>query len=93
VALVETEPAPEPIYLSFANYFERTTYAKQMARCHAAAKKANRERLLSPLPKRPLVGADVWNLLRVSLPKNADPGVRVFISQEFSILTYENQKI
>jgi hypothetical protein len=63
---VETEPAPEPIYLSFSDYFERTTYAKQMARCHAAAKKANRERLLSPLPKRPLVGADVWNLIEAA---------------------------
>jgi hypothetical protein len=63
---VETAIAPEPTYLSFADYLERTTYAKRMARCHAAAKKANRERLLSPRPKHHLSGNDVWNVIEAA---------------------------
>ncbi len=63
---IETVPAPEPTYLSFADYLERTTYAKRMARCHAAAQKANRERLLSPPPSHHLSGEDVWNLIEAA---------------------------
>lgn len=63
---VEAAPAPKPTYLSFVNYLERTTYAKRMARCHAAAKKANRERLLSPPPTHHLSGDDVWNLIEAA---------------------------
>jgi hypothetical protein len=62
----ETAPAPGPTYLSFADYLERTTYTKRMARCRSAAKKANRERLLSPPPKRHLTGDDVWNVIEAA---------------------------
>lgn len=64
---VETGPAPEPTYLSFADYLHRTTYKQQMARCHRAAANANRKRLLSPRPKHALTGADIWNLIETAL--------------------------
>lgn len=63
---VETAPAPEPTYLSFADYLKQTTYAKRMIRCHAAAKKANQERLLSPPPKYHLCGNDIWNVIEAA---------------------------
>lgn len=63
---VELQPAPEPTYRSLTDYILRTTYAKRMARCHAAAKKANQKRLLSDAPTFHLTGADVWTILKAA---------------------------
>jgi hypothetical protein len=57
---VETSPAPPPIFQSFDDYVARTTVAERMNKCNAAAKKANRERLLSAAPKVRLSARDVW---------------------------------
>ncbi len=55
--------APPPVFASWADYLARTTYGERMRRCHAAAKKANRKRLLSSTPKVFLRGIDVWNVI------------------------------
>jgi hypothetical protein len=51
------------IYSSWTDYLAQTTYAQRMARCHAAAKKANRKRLLSTAPEFRLRGQDVWTVI------------------------------
>src|SRR6185437_14481823 len=43
------EPPP-PIYSCWEDYICRTTRTQRMQRCYAAAKKANRKRLLSDAP-------------------------------------------
>jgi len=58
--------APPPMFLSWADYIKRTSYSQRMARCHAAAKKANRERLLSSAPETKLCGADIWSLFETA---------------------------
>jgi hypothetical protein len=63
---VETVAAPEPTYSSFADYLARTTDVQRMYRCRAAAKKANRERLLSPLPKHHLSKENVWSVIEAA---------------------------
>ena len=60
---VEAPPAPEPTYRSFVDYLTQTTHAERMTRCRKAAKKANRERLLSSAPKHRLSGDDVLNVM------------------------------
>ena len=57
---VETALAPSPTFRSFDDYLVRTTVTERMGRCNAAAKKANRERLLSAAPEFRLCGEDVW---------------------------------
>jgi hypothetical protein len=69
-----TPPVPEPTYLSFADYLARTTHAERMVRCHAAAKKANRGRLLSSAPKHRLSGDDVWNVIEAARGRCAHCG-------------------
>jgi hypothetical protein len=54
---------PPPVFASWADYLARTTYAERMSRCHAAAKKANLKRLLSPAPKVRICGTDVWDVI------------------------------
>lgn len=63
---VETAPTPEPSYLSFSDYLERTTYTERMARCRAAANKANRKRLLSAPSNHRLFGDDIWNVIEAA---------------------------
>src|SRR6266568_2918955 len=60
----ESTPAPPPpSYLSWENYLARTTAAERMARCARTASRANRKRLMSPLPTTRLVGQDVLSVL------------------------------
>jgi hypothetical protein len=60
---VETLPVPKPTYQSFVDYLARTTHAERMTLCRNAAKKANRERLMSPRPKHRVSGDDLWNVM------------------------------
>lgn len=55
--------APPPLFRSWSDYLAKTSYAERMGRCHAAAKKANRKRLLSPMPTERITGADVWAII------------------------------
>ena len=57
---VEPAPAAPPTFVSWADYLARTTTVERTAKCNAAAKKANRERLLSAAPESHLYGKDVW---------------------------------
>lgn len=57
-------PDPPPtVFSSWADYLRRTTRSERMVRCYAAAKKANRKRLLSNAPDTRLSGIDVWNVI------------------------------
>lgn len=67
-------PAPEPTYLSFADYLAGTTHAERMVRFGAAAKKANRERLLSSPPKHRLSSDDVWGVMAAARGRCAHCG-------------------
>jgi hypothetical protein len=58
----EVVKAPAPLYLSWTDYLQRTTNSERMKRCYAAAKKANRKRLLSEAPKERLTGQAVWTV-------------------------------
>jgi hypothetical protein len=52
---------PTPIYQSFLEYLDRwDEHPERMAKCDAAAKKANRKRLMSPHPKHLITGLDVY---------------------------------
>lgn len=55
--------APAPLFASWTDYLQRTTQRERMARCYAAAKKANRKRLMSLVPSNRLSGTDVWNVI------------------------------
>jgi len=55
--------AGPPIYASWTDYLANTTYGQRMRRCYAAAKKANRKRLLSASPGFHLSGQDVWAVI------------------------------
>ncbi len=62
-------PVPEPLpptFISWADYLARTTPSERMRRCYAAAKKANRKRLLSAAPLTRLSGCDVWDVIEAS---------------------------
>lgn len=45
---------PSPTFASWAHYLQRTTPIQRMVRCYAAAKKANRKRLLYDAPNKRL---------------------------------------
>jgi hypothetical protein len=57
-----TPEAPPPLYKSWSDYLNSTTRSERMVRCNAAAKKANRKRLLSAAPQSQLSGTDVWQV-------------------------------
>jgi hypothetical protein len=59
------EPPP-PVYVSWADYLQRTTRAERMVRCYAASKKANRKRLMSNAPTTRLSGRDVWTIIELA---------------------------
>jgi hypothetical protein len=59
------EPPP-PQFSSWANYLLCTSPSQRMVRCYAAAKKANRKRLLSETPDFRLSGRDVWALIEAA---------------------------
>jgi hypothetical protein len=54
---------PPPMFISWTDYISRTSRGERMARCTAAAKKANRKRLLSEAPKVRLTARDVWAVI------------------------------
>jgi hypothetical protein len=56
------EPPP-PVFASWTDYLARTSYGDRMKRCYAAAKKANRKRLLSADPNVRLGGRHVWEVI------------------------------
>jgi hypothetical protein len=56
---VETAPAPPPKFRSYEDWITRTTYGERAKKFNAAAKKANKKRLLSPAPTIRLRGKDV----------------------------------
>ncbi len=58
--------APMPIFFSWADYLATTSRSQRMVRCYAAAKKANRKRLLSNAPTKRIVGQDVWEIIAAS---------------------------
>jgi hypothetical protein len=58
--------APPPVFTSWADYLKRTTRSQRMVRCYAAAKKANRKRLLSRAPRFRLSGLDVWAVIEAA---------------------------
>ena len=58
--------APPPVFTSWADYLKRTSRSERMVRCYAAAKKANRKRLLSDAPSSRLSGPDVWNVIEAA---------------------------
>ena len=57
---------PPPVFASWADYLNRTPYNERMVRCYAAAKKANRKRLLSDAPEYHLTGKDVWTVIEAA---------------------------
>ena len=72
---VKTLPTQEPTYLSFADYLARTTHAERIARCYAAAKKANQGNgVLSSPPKYRLSRDDVWNVTEAARGRCAHCG-------------------
>ena len=65
---------PPPVFSSWADYLQRTTRKERMVRCYAAAKKANRKRLLSSAPSSRLSGSDVWNVIEAARGRCAHCG-------------------
>lgn len=63
---VRVPEAPPPVYASWADYLRRTTRSERMVRCYAAAKKANRKRLMSNAPSDRLSGQNVWNVIELA---------------------------
>jgi hypothetical protein len=59
------EPPP-PVFASWTDYLQRTTPGQRMVRCYAAAKKANRKRLLSDAPNELLGGRDIWAMIEAA---------------------------
>lgn len=66
--------ASAPIYLSWSDYLERTTKTERLRRCYAAAKKANRKRLLSAAPTERMTGHAVWAVLEAAKGRCAHCG-------------------
>jgi hypothetical protein len=58
-----TAPTPKPVYSSWADFIAKTSRAERLARCHAAAKKSNMQRLMSEAPQRHLKGHEVWSVI------------------------------
>ena len=54
---------PAPIYTSWADYLAQTTWAPVRQRCREIAKRANRKRLLSPMPEHSVTRLIVWQVL------------------------------
>lgn len=52
---------PPPVYASWRDYLERTTYGERMIRCHAAAKRANRRHANRDGTR--LTGMDIWAVI------------------------------
>ena len=69
-----TPDPPPPVFLSWDDYLARATCGQRMARCHAAAKKANRKRLLSDAPATRLTGRDVWAIVEAAQGRCAHCG-------------------
>lgn len=65
---------PVPVFSSWDDYLQRTSYKERMARCHAAAMKANRKRLLSETPKVKLRREDVWAVIEAARGRCAHCG-------------------
>lgn len=65
---------PPPVFLSWPDYLARTSRGQRMTRCHAAAKKANRKRLLSDAAKFRLRGQDVWAVIETARGRCAHCG-------------------
>jgi hypothetical protein len=61
-----TPEPPPPIYASWMDYLRQTTRSQRMVRCYAAAKKANRKRMLSDAPTMRLSGGDVWAVIEAA---------------------------
>lgn len=57
-----TPDAPPPTYSSWQDYIARTSTGQRLSRCTQIAKRTNRKRLLSPLPRIRLTGADVLSV-------------------------------
>lgn len=60
---VETPLPPPPVFASWAEFLARTSRSDRMKRCYAAAKKANRKRLLSEMPLVRISGPEVWEII------------------------------
>ena len=71
---VSTSDPPPPVFLSWGDYLARTPFSLRMTRCHAAAKKANRKRLLSDAPATRLTGRDVWAIVEAAQGRCAHCG-------------------
>lgn len=69
-----TLEAPAPAFLSWTDYLSRTPERDRMARCYAAAKKANRKRLLSETPTVRLTAQDVWAVIQAAKGRCAHCG-------------------
>ena len=63
---VPTPEAPPPVFTSWEDYLVRTSPSQRMGRCYAAAKKANRKRLLSTAPDVHLTRHDVWSVIEAA---------------------------
>ena len=69
-----TPDPPPPVFLSWADYLARTSRSQRMTRCDAAAKKANRKRLLSNAPTARLTAWDVWTVVETARGRCAHCG-------------------
>lgn len=54
---------PDPVYTSWADYLAQTTWTSLRRRCCDTAKRANRKRLLSPVPQHRITPLLVWYVL------------------------------
>lgn len=66
--------APPPVFGSWADYLAQTSERERMARCCAAAKGANRKRLLSDAPTTRLTTRDVWAVMEAAKGRCAHCG-------------------
>ncbi len=61
-------------FASWGDYLARTSERDRMARCRAAAKKANQKRLLSDAPITRLTAHDVWEVIQAAKGRCAHCG-------------------
>jgi hypothetical protein len=54
---------PAPVYTSWVDYLAQTTWTRLRQRCRETAKRANRKRLLSPMPEHSVSPLMVWRVL------------------------------
>jgi hypothetical protein len=54
---------PPPLYTSWYEYLAGTTAEERLRWCQAKAKTANRTRLMSGAPERPITATEVWDVL------------------------------